>query len=79
MMAGHLYSPALFRLVDPVKSRQWHTWFGEDGERYSYPEELQRPSFFEDYFDGNRKVMATLHHYLAMPPQSRETTKRKAG
>jgi hypothetical protein len=74
-----LYPPTIFRIVDAHEPRQWRTWFGGDRERYSYPKDLQRPGFFEDYFDSNPKAMATLHQYLAMTHHSRETTKRQAG
>jgi hypothetical protein len=74
-----LYPPKIFHIVDAHEPRQWHTWYGEDGERYSYPKDLQQPGFFEDYFEGDRKAMATLQRYLATLPHSRETGKRKAG
>lgn len=61
----YLYLPRFFKRVDASIPSEWQTVRGEDGERYSYPAELMRPGFFEDYFDGNRKAMATLHRYLA--------------
>jgi len=75
----YLYPPKIFQVVDAAEPRQWHTWFGEDGEKYSYPEDLQSPGFFEEYFDGNPKVMATLHRYLETLSQSGQVSKRKAG
>jgi hypothetical protein len=67
----YLYPPNLFRIVDASEPRQWKTWYGDGGEKYSYPAELRQPGFFEDYFDGNRKIMATLHRYLASLHHSR--------
>jgi hypothetical protein len=66
-----LYPPRLFMLVDPAEPEQWKNWLGEDGERYAYPEELAKPGFFEDYFDGDRKALATLHGYLASQHETR--------
>nr|VFK23360.1 MAG: hypothetical protein BECKLPF1236C_GA0070990_100054 [Candidatus Kentron sp. LPFa]VFK23768.1 MAG: hypothetical protein BECKLPF1236A_GA0070988_103904 [Candidatus Kentron sp. LPFa] len=34
----------------------WINQFGADGERYSYPESLNRVGFFEDFFDGKQQV-----------------------
>ena len=33
---------------------------GEDGERYAYPKTLNAPGFFEDFFDGDAKAIATF-------------------
>src|SRR5271163_4342237 len=60
----YLYPPAAFQVVDAKEPRGWRVWHGDDGEKYAYPPELGQPGFFEDYFDGNRKAMATLHRYL---------------
>ncbi|MFP4348224.1 MAG: hypothetical protein ACOC3W_00880 [Thermodesulfobacteriota bacterium] len=32
--------------------------FGEDGERYAYPRELNETGFFEDYFDGEEEAVS---------------------
>src|SRR5207249_5009180 len=53
-----LYPASLFVIVDPTEDRNWKIWRGADGERYSYPPQLARPGFFEDYFDHDRKTMA---------------------
>src|SRR5712692_10191352 len=55
-----LYSPDLFSLVDAREPADWVTEFGEDGERYSYPPPLNRPGFFEDFFDQKAKAVATV-------------------
>lgn len=64
-----LYPPDLFSVVDAREPRDWVTEFGDDGERYSYPPLLNRPGFFEDYFDQRAKAVATfwrvVNHRLA--------------
>ena|SRR5437660_6680898 len=55
-----LYPPGLFSLVDPKKPSDWITEFGEDGEQYSYPPPLNKPGFFEDFFDEKRKAVVTF-------------------
>lgn len=64
-----LYPPDLFSLVDAREPRDWVTEFGDDGERYSYPPLVNRPGFFEDFFDQKPKAVATfwrvVNHRLA--------------
>ena len=64
-----LYSPKLCSLVDPREPDDWVTEFGDDGERYSYPQPLNKPGFFEDFFDQKAKAVATfwrvVNHRLA--------------
>ena len=36
------------------------TEIGDDGERYSYPPPLNKPGFFEDFFDQKAKAVATF-------------------
>jgi hypothetical protein len=55
-----LYPPELFRIVDSEEPNDWVTEFGEDRERYSYPPILNRPGFFEDFFDEKRKAVVTF-------------------
>jgi hypothetical protein len=74
----YLYPPKAFHVVDSKEPRQWRTWHGEDGEKYSYPADLREAGFFEDYFDGNRKAMATLHRYLGTLRHSSRPTNRRA-
>ena len=63
--APYLYAACLFEIIDPHEPDDWITEFGEDGERYAYPPELNRPGFFEDYFDGDEETIAAFRHYLA--------------
>src|ERR1700722_13893068 len=74
----YLYPPAIFRVIDPTAPREWRAWYGEDGEKYSYPPDLRKPGFFEDYFDGDRKALATLHRCLALWRRAREPNTRRA-
>lgn len=69
----YLYPRSLFLFVDSQEPDDWETEYGKDGERYSYPKELNKVGFFEDYFDGNRTAIATLRHYLAKWRQQRKT------
>ena len=65
----YLYPSDLFSLVDAREPADWVTEFGEDGERYSYPPRLNKPGFFEDFFDQKAKAVATfwrvVNHRLA--------------
>ena len=47
----YLYPPDQFSVVDSTEPDDWITEYGEDGERYSYPLQLNNPGFFEDLFD----------------------------
>lgn len=38
-------------MVDDTEPADWTSEYGEDGERYAYPPELNRVGFFEDFFD----------------------------
>jgi hypothetical protein len=61
----YLYSPDLFVVVDPHEPEEWITDYGTEGERYSYPQELSRAGFFEDWFDGDDQARAAFQAYLA--------------
>lgn len=53
-----LYPPDLFSLLDSQEPVDWVTEFGDDGERYSYPQPLNKVGFFEDFFDEKTKAVA---------------------
>ena len=55
-----LYSPTLFSVVDDREPSDWVTELGNEGERYSYPPPLNKPGFFEDFFDEKAKAVATF-------------------
>ncbi len=56
----YLYSPHLFEMVDSRVPDDWVSEFGEDGERYAYPTALNKPGFFEDFFDEKPKAVGTF-------------------
>ena len=60
--AGHpfLYPPKLFSVIDHREPVDWVTELGDDGERYSYPPPLNKPGFFEDFFEQKAKAVATF-------------------
>ena len=55
-----LYPSRLFRVIDRHEPADWVTEFGSDGERYAYPPPLDKPGFFEDFFDNNPKAVSTF-------------------
>ena len=55
-----LYPPSLFAVVDPQEPADWVTEEGDDGERYAYPPPLNKPGFFEDFFDRKAGSVATF-------------------
>ncbi|MBM4024911.1 MAG: hypothetical protein FJ280_05810 [Planctomycetes bacterium] len=60
----YLYPADLFDIVDSHEPTVWVTAYGQDGERYSYPPELNEPGFFEDYFDGEDEALSTFWHVV---------------
>ena len=58
----YLYSPDLFTIIDPREPKDWVTAYGDDGERYSYPTQLNRPGFFEDVFDHKPEQTSIFWH-----------------
>ena len=55
-----LYRANLFATIDAHEPNDWVTEFGEDNERYSYPPTLNKPGFFEDFFDEKRRAVTTF-------------------
>ena len=62
-------SPNLFRILDNHEPADWISQFGEDGERYAYPTLLNKPGFFEDFFDGQPKAVETFWRVVNRPPR----------
>jgi hypothetical protein len=60
----YLYPPDVFEVIDPTEPSAWMTEYGEDGERYSYPPELNAAGFFEDYFDGKDDAQSRFWHVV---------------
>jgi hypothetical protein len=56
----YLYPSRLFKIVDSTKPDDWVTEQGEEGESYAYPQPLNAPGFFEDFFDAKPKAVATF-------------------
>ena len=75
----YLYPPEDFTIVDGEFPREWRKQVGPDGEAYIYPPSLARPGFFEDYFEGKRKTMETLHQYLAKYRQRAKPQRQPRG
>ena len=57
-----LYPAQLFTVVDSREPQDWVTEYGEDGERYSYPSQLNAPGFFEDVFERKPEQTAIFWH-----------------
>ena len=60
----YLYSPDIFDVADPREPSDWVTAIGEDGERYSYPEPLNKVGFFEDFFDHKAEQVSLFWHVV---------------
>jgi hypothetical protein len=69
-----LYPKTLFTKIDPEEPSDWLTEFGDDQERYSYPSALNKPGFFEDFFDEKPTAVATFWHLVnqGLPSPSRK-------
>ena len=55
-----LYPPSIFAVVDAREPADWVNEKGDDGERYAYPPALNKPGFFEDFFDRKARAVATF-------------------
>jgi len=55
-----LYPPTLFSILDKREPADWVTEIGDDGERYSYAPPLNKPGFFEDFFEQKATAVATF-------------------
>ncbi len=53
----YLYPVRLFEVIDSREPCDWVTEFGDDGERYAYPPPLDKPGFFEDFFDEKPRAV----------------------
>lgn len=62
----YLYPASVFEVVDATEPADWEVDLGEDGERYAYPQELNSPGFFEDFFDGDAQAIAIFWHVVNM-------------
>lgn len=60
----YLYPPDLFDVIDSREPSDWVTEIGEEGERYAYPEPLNKVGFFEDFFDQKPKQTSIFWHVV---------------
>ena len=60
----YLYPPHLFEVIDWHEPSIWITEYGDDDERYSYPEALNEVGFFEDFFDGKDEALSRFWHVV---------------
>lgn len=60
----YLYRSHLFKVIDSNEPNNWITEYGDDGERYSYPPELNEVGFFEDYFEGKNETLSQFWHVV---------------
>ena len=58
----YLYPSDHFVIVDSRVPEDWITDFGDDGEQYSYPAQLNQAGFFEDFFDHNPEQTSIFWH-----------------
>lgn len=58
-----LFDPFHFEVIDCSRPDFWITEYDE-GDEYSYPAEWKRQGFFEDYFNGNKEVVAIFDTVL---------------
>jgi len=59
-----LYPHEIFEVHDFHEPDDWIKDVGDDGERYAYPESLNSPGFFEDFFDGDEKTVSKFWKVL---------------
>lgn len=53
----YLYPAAPFEILDFGEAEDWVTEYGEDGERYAYPQLLNAPGFFEDFLERRKPAL----------------------
>ncbi len=66
----YLYPPDLFDVMDLLEPSDWITEIGEDGERYSYPEPLNKVDFFEDSCDQKHEQISIFWHVVNQKPSN---------
>jgi len=74
-----LYEPACFNVIDPEEPDFWICQYGEDGERYCYPQEWNEIDFFGDYHEGKQEVRERFWNMLKLYyPETWKERKGKA-
>ncbi len=61
--APSLFGPKLFETIDASRPAHWIE-STEDGTEYAYAPELNRPGFFEDYFEREPNTLRVFHRYI---------------
>lgn len=56
----YLYPADWFKVIDPEEPVEWMTEYGDDGERYAYPHELNAQGFFEDFFQNKPEAVCVF-------------------
>ena len=59
-----LFDPEVLTVLDPCEPEDWITEYGEEGERYAYPPQLNGDRFWEYYFNGVREAVETFWDYV---------------
>jgi len=60
----YLYSSALFNVIDSHEPNDWVVEIGDGGERYAYPELLNKVGFFEDFFEQKNEQTSIFWHVV---------------
>ena len=60
----YLYPPELFEVMDSQYPLDWVTEFGDEGEQYSYPAQLNEVGFFEDFFEQKNEQTSIFWHIV---------------
>ncbi len=60
----YLYPCRIFKVGAAREPQEGVDERGDDGERYAYPQPLNAPGFFEDFFDGKKSAVATFWRVL---------------
>ncbi len=58
-----LYPKALFEIIDPLIPTFWIRKAYSSDEYYIDPPGLDKPGFYEDYFDGKPEAIATFQKF----------------
>jgi len=74
----YLYPRKVFRMTDPTEPTDWETYIGDDGERYSYSPPMNRPGFWEDYFDNKRSAVSAVREYFERIHDRQRSPRRRA-
>ena len=60
-----LFPPDWFNIIDDEEPKCWITSYSEDGDRYSYPNELNAVGFFEDWHNEDAEARRVFREYLS--------------